>query len=97
MRKVAPMHTLRYLNGILTVLALLLALNLWTAWTASPAAPDLASTARAQGIPDEGAQRQRIIDQLKLLNQKTEGILALLGSGKVRVQVVMPPEQNERP
>ena len=88
------MHTLRYLNGILTVLALLLALNLWTAWTATPAT-DLASTAHAQGIPDEGAQRRDIIDQLKLLNTKADAIQALLSSGQVRVQVAMPQQPGE--
>ncbi|MBI1367444.1 MAG: hypothetical protein GC162_02195 [Planctomycetes bacterium] len=81
------MKSLAYLNGVLTVLAVLLALQLWTSWTSSP---DIASPAYAQGIPDEGAQRNQIIDQLKLLNQKTEEMKGLLLSGKISVKVTLP-------
>ena len=42
----------------------------------------------AQGIPDSGAQRYQIIDQLKLLNENTQRIEKLLTSGKVRVIVM---------
>lgn len=83
------MRSLRYLNFMLTVLAVLLALHLWTAWAASPT---LIDSARAQGIPDAGAQRQQIIDELKLLNKKAEETKDLLTSGKVVVQVKDKPE-----
>lgn len=88
------MSNLRYLNGILTVLALLLALQLWTTWMASPAPVSVASPAYAQGIPDAGAQRLQVIDQLKLLNQKTEELKSLLMSGKVQVKVILPEGQR---
>lgn len=78
------MPGLRYLNVMLTVLAVVLTLNLWTAWMGGEG---VASRAYAQGIPDAGAQRQQIVDQLKLLNQKAEQIKELLVSGKVRVTV----------
>jgi hypothetical protein len=78
------MPSLKYLNTILTVLAVLLGLSLWTAWTQSP---DFVAPAHAQGIPDEGAQRKQMIDELKLLNKKVDGLQALLVSGAVRVQV----------
>ena len=78
------MKRLTYLNFILTVLAVLLALQLWTTWLASP---DVSASAMAQGIPDSGAQRKQIVDQLKLLNQKTDQVKDLLTSGKVRVFV----------
>jgi len=69
------MSALKYLNTILTVLAVLLALQLWTTWMQ---APQLTPEAHAQGIPDAGAQRLQMIDQLKLLNQKTDEVKALL-------------------
>ena len=83
------MRSIRYLNTMLTVLAVLLALHLWTAWMSAPGA---SSDALAQGIPDAGSQRQQMIDQLKLLNQKTDNIQGLLKSGKIRVVVTNPNE-----
>jgi len=79
------MKGLKYLNTMLTVLAVLLALQLWTTWNAAPV--DLAAAAHAQGIPDEGAQRKQIIDELKLVNKKVEELKGLMVSGKVRVTV----------
>ena len=76
------MSSIRYLNTILTALTLVIAAQLWTTWSASPS---MASTAEAAGIPDTGAQNQQMIDQLKLLNQKTEEIKGLLASGKLHV------------
>jgi Spy/CpxP family protein refolding chaperone len=85
------MRNLRYLNAMLTILVVLLALQLWTTWTASPS---VATAAFAQGIPDEGAQRAQIIDQLKLLNEKTDQIKALLVTGEVRVTVTNPDSKS---
>lgn len=79
------MTSLRYLNIMLTVLAVLLGLQLWTTWTQSP---DAIAPAAAQGIPDEGAQRMQMIDQLKLLNKQVDQTRKLLVSGQVRVKVV---------
>lgn len=75
---------MRYTNVILTVLAILLSVQLYTTWTQTPA---MEPAAQAVGIPDEGAQRKQIIDELKLLNKKTEDLTKLLESGKVRVTV----------
>ena len=88
------MRSLRYLNGILTVLAVLLGLQLWTSWTTSPSV-DMATPAYAQGIPDAGAQRAQIIDQLKLLNSNTAELKGLLLSGKAQVKVIL-PEQGQK-
>jgi hypothetical protein len=76
------MSNLRYLNTILTVLAVLLAAQLWTTWTGGAS---MSSEARAAGIPDQGAQNQQMIDLLKLLNGKTEEIKGILASGKLHV------------
>jgi hypothetical protein len=89
------MASLRYLNVILTLLTLVLALQLWTSWTA----PGAAAAAPAQGanppagggIPDIGAQNMQIIDLLKQLVQKTEVQTELWRSGQVHVHVDKDP------
>ena len=78
------MSQLRYLNAVLTVLCGLLALNLYTGWASSDG---FTTEAHAQGIPDEGAQRAQMIDQLKLLNGKIDSLNATIQSGKVKVTV----------
>ena len=67
------------------------ALCLWTAWSASPT---VLPAAHGQGIPDTGAQNQQIIDQLKLLNHKTDDIEAILASGKLRVTAIVEDKKN---
>lgn len=79
------MSQLRYLNAVLTVLCVLLGLNLYTGWATTDT---FSNHVQAQGIPDEGAQRAQIIDQLKLLNGKVDSLNATMKSGKVRVTVV---------
>ena len=86
------MRSLRYLNTVLTLMAVLLTLHLWTLWTGGPTGDghsplELAATARAAGIPDAGAQRKQIIDLLKLQNQKTDQLVNLLKSGRARVRL----------
>ena len=90
------MRAIHYLNTVLTVLAVLLAAQLWTSWTQSP---DLIRPAAAQGgIPDAGAQRQQIVDEIKLLNGKVDDLQSLLVSGKVRVRaIVEPSDQDQQP
>lgn len=81
------MRAVKYLNVVVTVVAVLMTVQVWTSLSAAPASLDFASVARAEGIPDAGAQRQETIDQLKLVNQKLEELTALLRSGEVRVKV----------
>lgn len=85
------MSTLKYLNAILTILAVVLALNLYVMVFTGPSA---LPQAHAQGIPDAGAQRLQIIDQLKLTNQKAEHVKGLLESGKVKVTVTIATENQ---
>lgn len=87
------MRAIHYLNTVLTVLAVLLAAQLWTSWTASP---ELTRPAAAQGIPDAGAQRKQIVDELKLLNSKMEGLQNLLVSGKVQVHATVEGAEQEQ-
>ncbi|MEX0777597.1 MAG: hypothetical protein WD042_17975 [Phycisphaeraceae bacterium] len=79
------MRMLKYLNTVLTLIALLLTLNLWTLWTAAPLAT--VSDAQAAGLPDAGAQRQELIDQLKSLNKKVDETNGLFKSGQARVKL----------
>ncbi|MCC7146604.1 MAG: hypothetical protein IT443_09175 [Phycisphaeraceae bacterium] len=81
------MRSLRYLNAVLTLIALLLTVHLWTLWTLSPVDLSLAQTARAEGIPDSGAQRNEMIAELKSLNQRMDSLIGLLRSGEVRVRL----------
>jgi hypothetical protein len=64
------------------------ALILLTLWGAAPSI----STARADGIPDTGAQQQEIISQLKSTNDKLDKLITLLGSGDLQVKLVKPDD-----
>ncbi len=77
----------RYLNTMLTLVAILLSLTLWTWWTQSPLAEATVSPARAQGILEAGLQRKDMIDRLDMLNGKMDALIELLRSGQVRVRV----------
>lgn len=88
------MRSLGYLNTVLTLIALLLTLHLWTLWTASPAIPAPADAGAQQirstggsvtptgpnsgGLPDAASQRREMVDQLRLANQKLEKIDQLI-------------------
>ena len=79
------MRSLRYLNSVLTVLAVLLSLNLYVAWASSPVA--VTSEAQAQGLSNAGAQRQEMVDLLKQLNVHLVEVKKSLNSGSIRVQM----------
>lgn len=83
------MASLRYLNTVLTVLAVLLGLQLWTTWQGETAGgvTDIASTAHAAGIPNAGAQRQQIVDLLKKQAQQLDKLAALFETGRARVRL----------
>lgn len=85
------MRSLRYLNTILTVLAILLSLNLWMQWTQTPAAAlPITSQAQAAGLPDSGAQLQQQIELLKQLNRTSEELTGLFKNGQARVRTESP-------
>lgn len=43
--------------------------------------------ARAAGIPDSGAQMQAVVDEVKELNKKVDGLTTFLQSGGLTVKV----------
>jgi len=85
------MKSLRYLNTILTVIAVLLTLNLWTQWAGSPVnLPTGGGTAHAatdEGLQNPANQRNEMITQLRKQVAATENLTALLKSGNVKVKV----------
>lgn len=89
------MRSLRYLNSVLTIIAVLLTLNLYTMWTASPGGELLSASqeAHAQGIPNAGAQRKQIIDELAALQVSVNDLKTTLTNGSVRVVVDSMPSE----
>ncbi len=87
------MLRLRYLNSVLTVIAVLLTINLYTLWTVTPGGAALSpspSMAAEGGVVDARVQRKDMIDQLKQLNSELSAMHRTLSSGNVRVQVETP-------
>jgi len=86
------MRQTTYLNGILTLNAVLLAGVLWTQVASRPL---LAQNADAQvsnaqsmpGIPNSGAQREQMIRHLDRLNRNLEATMKVIEGGKVKVEV----------
>ncbi len=78
----------KYLNGILTVIAVLLAVLLWTQVASRPvfSTPAVAD-GPPTGFPNAAAQRQRMIEALQQMRKSTEASNKLLTSGKLRVEV----------
>ena len=89
------MQSMRYLNGVLTILVVLLTLNLWTLWTTTPAGEvmSMAQPAEAQGIANAAAQRKEMIEQLTQINSKMTDLNAILTSQSVRVIVEAMPSE----
>jgi len=83
------MKSLRYLNTILTVIAVLLTVNVWTLWNVTPGGDALSVTteARANGIANAGAQRKQIIDAVKQTQAEVGELKAMFKNGSARVTV----------
>lgn len=82
------MQNTKYLNTVLTAIAVLLALNLWVGVNAEPGdSSSLESQAIAQGRVDAGQQRSEIIKELKGLKTAVDSLSKKLdGSIKVKVE-----------
>ncbi|MAE62985.1 MAG: hypothetical protein CMJ18_01830 [Phycisphaeraceae bacterium] len=82
------MKRLRYLNIVLTWIAVLLTLQLWTTWMGTDVATPAHAAGRTPGgIINAGQQRKQIKDELKRLNQRADELVRLFKSGKARVKV----------
>lgn len=84
------MGSLKYLNGVLTIIAVLLTLNLWTAWNTTPAGQTLsmANKAQAAGFANPDAQREQMIGLLKKINVEISGLQTTLTNGSVKAQMI---------
>jgi len=76
--------------GILLVLQCLILIGQWT----GPSG--YVSTAGAQ-VPDAGAQRIQMIQELKSLNGKMDQLIRLLDSGDLQVKVANPDDKKGNP
>lgn len=78
----------KYLNAVLTTIAVLLALNLWVGVNHAPGvAPSSDSQAIAQGRVDAGQQRAEMIKELKGVKSTVESMSKKLSDGSITVKV----------
>ncbi|MFI4859738.1 MAG: hypothetical protein ACIAXF_03540 [Phycisphaerales bacterium JB063] len=89
----------KYLNTVLTVIAVLLGLNLWTGMHTSPAGESLdpATTAHAQGRANPAEERREIINKLNEVVASVDAVGSKLDamtnrSGQVRVEIESMPD-----
>lgn len=94
------MRSLRYLNAILTAVAILLTVQLWMWWVgdASENHGFMVSPVHAQAVPvglnNASSERRQIAELLKKLNHRTEELITLFRSGRARINVEIPSENG---
>ena len=76
----------RYLNVVLTMIAVLLAALVWISVADRPLLSSSAS-ATPPGLPDAGSQRREIQRAVEDVETDIEKLYKLLSSGKLRVEV----------
>ena len=59
--------------------------------------PPNASVAEAQGIPDAGAQRQQMLEELRAVNGRVDRLTSLLTTGGLKVTVIKGDASGARP
>ncbi len=90
------MQSNKYLNAVLTVIAVLLALNLGAYWSNQDHANTigLATPAYAGGIANAGQQRKQIAEELKRVSRQIEALKGLFTSGQARVRLESGHDQD---
>ncbi|MFK7790817.1 MAG: hypothetical protein AB8C95_15155 [Phycisphaeraceae bacterium] len=89
------MTNTKYLNSVLTAIALLLALNLWVGVNGSPSdSINPEGQAIAQGRVDAGQQRAEMIKELKGLKSTVESMSKKLSDGSITVKVEGDPNKD---
>ena len=86
------MKHLRYLNAVLTVIAVLLTLNLYAMWTLGPATTPSFANASAKPFPQP---EQQAVDQLKRINKALDSLDKTLTSETFKVTVENLPEESD--
>jgi hypothetical protein len=79
-------------NKLLTLVIVMQALSLAGSWL-SNGSVSVMPTAYGQ-VPDGGAQRQAMVDELKNTNAKLDRIAAILESGKLQVRTMAADEKR---
>ncbi len=89
------MTNTKYLNAVLTVIALLLALNLWVGVHPSPSeSMNPEGQAIAQGSVNAGQQRAEMIKELQGLKSTVESMSKKLTDGSIKVKVEGDPSKD---
>ncbi|MEM9883755.1 MAG: hypothetical protein AAF800_12645 [Planctomycetota bacterium] len=87
------MNNLRYLNAVLTVIAVLLSVHVYLDLAGSPAGatlapvPEARAEDRPRGIGSTAAREQAQLDELRTLNDGLRDLKTTLTGGGVRVKV----------
>lgn len=76
-----------YLNGILTVTAVLLGANLWVNVADRPVFSQEVHAQDPRGIPNAAQQRKDMIDILREMSRKMDATNKALESGKMKVEI----------
>lgn len=93
------MKSLKYLNTILTVIAVLLTVNVWTLWSITPGgnALSVATEARADGMTNAGAQRKQIIDAVNQARAEVGELKSMFKNGSARVRLEAGSQEQPQP
>jgi len=75
---------------LLVIIAVMQGLTLAGQWLGQPS---MMPAAQAQ-VPDAGAQRERMIDEMKNVSSKLDRLVTLLESGNVEVKVANPEKSK---
>ncbi len=93
------MTTLRYLNTVLTVIAVLLTLNVYVQLTGSPAGAAVATIQEAQAAdkPARGVGNSPTaqLEELREINNNLNRLAGKLTDGSMRVKVDSMPAQGD--
>ena len=83
------MRSLRYLNTVLTIIAVLLTINIYVGLTDDVVSttPQANAASSYAGLPNAGKQRQDMLDELKKLNGKMDSLTSMFRNGDARVIV----------
>ena len=98
------MRSLKYLNTVLTIIAILLTLNLWALWMTSPGGSMLTTVQPAHGQGtgpkfNATAQRKAMVEELESIDNRLktlDDLKAMFKDGSARVRVEVMPEEREQ-
>lgn len=81
------MKRISYRDSILSIIAVLLAANVWVQISSGPAFSHEALAQDPRGIPNAGYQRKEMIDGIREIGRRVDGLAKVIESGKLKVEV----------